>query len=122
MSCREDWSSKKHSKCWDHKGDECWKEFKECKKDHKEKCDCCCTTGIFQTLRALRGRAVIIGVRGLAGIITGTVVSVNCDVVTLTVEENATLTLSICDIFAVLAVPPATVSQIPEELLNIFKG
>ncbi|HEK9102603.1 hypothetical protein KFD70_22595 [Bacillus pfraonensis] len=133
MGCREGWyekkyskcsDSKRRSKCWNDHDDDCWKEFKECKKDRNEKCDCCCTTGIFQTLRALRGRTVVIALRGVLTTITGTVVSVNCDVVTLTIAGPpvATLTLSLCEIIAVLEVPPTPAAEVPAEFRNLLNG
>ncbi|WP_200875235.1 hypothetical protein [Bacillus gaemokensis] len=141
MSCREDWFEKKHSKCWDHKkhskcwddhhhskrcddkhhhDDDCWKKFHECKKDRNEKCDCCCTTGIFQALRSLRGRTVAIAIRGVTVSVIGIVESVNCDVVTLRGAGTARpLTLSICEIIAVRELIVA-VSETPAENLNVF--
>ncbi|WP_410982578.1 hypothetical protein [Bacillus cereus] len=129
MSCREGWSEKKHSKCWDHKkhskcwhdhDDDCWKEFKECKKDRNEKCDCCCTTGIFRRLRELRGRNVSLLLKGTTVIVTGVVESVNCDVVGIRVGTTL-ITVSLCEIIAIAATT-TTATEISEELRNIFNG
>ncbi|WP_208326619.1 hypothetical protein [Bacillus albus] len=138
MSCREDWfekkrskcwNHKKHSKCWNHKNDskdwddhddDCWEDFEDCKKDRNEKCDCCCTTGIFQALRALRNRNVAIAIRGITISVIGIVESVNCDVVTLRGAGTAPpLTLSICEIIAVRELI-VTVSETTAENLNVF--
>ncbi|MBC6973450.1 hypothetical protein H9I32_14085 [Bacillus sp. Xin] len=109
MSCREGWyekkyskcsDSKRHSKCWDDHDDDCWKEFKKCKKDQNEKCDCCCTTGLVKRLRALIGTGVVVTITTKSGaIVTGTVAAVSCDTVDVVAAATTTrTTVSVCEI------------------------
>lgn len=131
MGCRDEWFEKTHSKCRDHKkhskcwddNDDCLKKFKECKKDHNEKCDCCCTTGIFRKLRELRDsfNLVTLILRGTKIEIVGVVESVNCDTVTIRTGRTTRSTVSLCEIIAVSEQEPEIASEIHAELLNIVK-
>ncbi|KFN01802.1 hypothetical protein D0U04_23470 [Bacillus clarus] len=87
-------------KCSGHH-DDCWDKFEECKREHNERCDCCCVQGIRDELKKLVNHTVRIDTEGhsYAGIVT----SVSCDVVKLAaIPGSHPAIVSLCKIEAIV--------------------